>query len=44
MVSDGVYNTKRELIVNLENLTLDRVCKIVAGAFERAITYKKIEK
>lgn len=44
MVSDGVYDTKRELIANLENLTLDRVCKIVAGAFERAITYKKIER
>lgn len=43
MVSDGVYDTKKELIVNLENLTLDRVCKIVAGAFERAITYKKTE-
>lgn len=41
LVSDGAYNTKKELIENLENMTLDRVCKIVAGAFERAITYKE---
>lgn len=44
LVSDGVYNTKKELIENLENITLDRVCKIVAGAFERAITYKETKK
>lgn len=43
LVSDGVYDTKRELIANLENLTLDRVCKIVAGAFDRAINIKKTE-
>lgn len=41
LVSDGTYNTKKELIENLEILTLDRICKIVAGAFERAITYNK---
>lgn len=41
LVSDGAYNTKKELIENLENVTLERICKIVAGAFERAITYKK---
>lgn len=41
MVSDGTFKTKEELIKNLENMTLDRVCKIIAGAFERAITYKK---
>lgn len=44
LVSDGVYNTKKELIENLENVTLERVCKIVAGAFERAITYKEEKK
>ena len=44
LVSDGTYNTKKELIENLETMTLDRVCKIVAGAFERAITYKTMEK
>ena len=44
LVSDGAYNTKKELIENLENLTLDRICKIVAGAFERAITYNTSEK
>ena len=41
LVSDGMFKTKKELIENLENVTLERVCKIVAGAFERAITYKK---
>lgn len=41
LVSDGTYDTKKELIENLEEVTLERVCKIVAGAFERAITYKK---
>ena len=44
LVSDGAFETKKELIKNLETLTIERVCKIVAGAFERAITYKKIEK
>lgn len=44
LVSDGAYNTKNELIENLENVTLGRICKIVAGAFERAIAYKVIEK
>ena len=41
LVSDGAFETKKELIENLENVTLERVCKIVAGAFERAITYKE---
>lgn len=44
LVSDGTFETKKELIKNLENVTLDRICKIVAGAFERAITYKKEKK
>ena len=44
LVSDGAYNTKKELIENLEQVTLDRICKIVAGAFERAITYKEEKK
>lgn len=43
LVSDGTFETKKELIDNLENITLERVCKIVAGAFERAINFK-IEK
>ena len=43
LVSDGAYDTKKELIENLETMTLDRVCKIVAGAFERAISHKTIE-
>lgn len=44
LVSDGAYNTKKELIENLEQITLERICKIVAGAFERAITYKEEKK
>ena len=44
LVSDGAFETKKELIENLENLTLERFCKIVAGAFERAITYNMPEK
>ena len=44
LVSDGAFETKKELIENVENLTIGRVCKIIAGAFERAITYNKSEK
>lgn len=44
LVSDGVYKTKKELIENLEQVTLDKICKIVAGAFERAINYKEEKK
>lgn len=41
LVSDGVFENKEKLIENLNNMTLERICKIIAGAFERAITYKK---
>lgn len=44
LVSDGAFKFKKELIDNLENVTLERICKIVAGAFERAITYKEEKK
>lgn len=37
IVSDGAYKTKKELIENLENLSLERVCKMISGAFGRAI-------
>lgn len=37
LVSDGAFENKEELINNLEKLTLDRVCKLIAGAFVRAI-------
>lgn len=37
LVSDGAFKTKEELIENLENVTLERICKIVAGAFSRTI-------
>ena len=44
LVSDGVFGTKEELIDNLNNTTLTRICRIVAGAFERAITHKEVKK
>lgn len=37
LVSDGTFKTKEELIKNLENLTLERVCKMISGAFGRVI-------
>ena len=37
LVSDGAFENKEELINNLKELTLDRVCKLIAGAFARAI-------
>ena len=37
LVSDGFYKTKEELIESLENLNLETVCRIVAGAFGRVI-------
>lgn len=37
IVSDGGFKTKKELIENLENLSLDRVCKMILGAFGRAM-------
>ena len=37
LVSDGAYKTKEELTKSLENLSLDTICKIIAGAFGRAI-------
>lgn len=37
IVSDGVFKSKKELIGNLENLSLERVCKMISGAFGRAI-------
>ena len=41
LVSDGAFGTKEELIDNLNSITLDRLCRIVAGAFERAINHKE---
>lgn len=41
LVSDGAFETKEELIKNLENITLERICKIVAGAFSRTIEINK---
>ena len=37
LVSDGIFKTKEELVKNVEDLNLERVCKIVAGAFGRAV-------
>lgn len=46
LVSDGVFKTKEELIDNLERLSLERICKIISGAFGRAIelTTKDVKK
>lgn len=41
LISDGAFGTKEELIDNLNNITLNRICRIVAGAFERAIEHKE---
>ena len=41
LVSNGVFENKEELIENLSKITLERICKMIAGAFERAITYNK---
>lgn len=43
IISDGAYKTKEELIESLENLNLETVCKIILGAFERAINFKTEE-
>lgn len=40
LVSNGVYKTKEELIESLENPNLETICKIIAGAFARAIEFK----
>ena len=37
LVSDGTFGSKEELIDNLNSITINRICKIVAGAFGRAI-------
>ena len=45
LVSEGVYKNKEEPIEKLEDLKLETVCKIIAGAFGRAIElYNKNEK
>lgn len=41
LVSDAAFKTKEELIDNLENLSLERVCKMIAGAFGRAVELTK---
>lgn len=37
LVSNGAYPTKEKLIESLENLNLKTICKIISGAFGRAI-------
>lgn len=37
LVSDGAFGTKEELINNMENLTLDRICKIMIGVANRIL-------
>lgn len=40
LVSDGAFESKIELIENLENVTLERVTKIAAGIFGRFMDLK----
>ena len=40
LVSDGAFDSKEELIENLEKVTLERVTKIAAGVFGRLIELK----
>jgi hypothetical protein len=40
-VSRGTYGTKKEVLEDLEHFDMSTVCKIVAGAFERAISISK---
>lgn len=44
LVSDGAFKTKEELINNLEDLKLERLCKIVSAVFDRAIELVTEEK
>ena len=37
LISDGAFGSKKELIDNIENLTLDRVCKIMIGVANRIL-------
>lgn len=37
LVSDGAFRTKEELINNMENITLNRVCKIMIGVTNRIL-------
>lgn len=39
LVSDGAFGTKEEVINNLENLSLERVCRMISGAFGRTMEY-----
>lgn len=43
LVSDGAFKTKEELIENLEDLNLERVCKMIAGAFGRVVELTNIK-
>lgn len=37
LVSDGTFESKEKLVENLNDITIEKICKIVAGAFARAI-------
>lgn len=44
LVSNGAYKTKEDLTKSLENLSLETICKMIAGAFGRAIELTKNER
>lgn len=37
LVSNGAYKSKEELVKSLEDLNLETICKIIAGAINRVI-------
>ena len=41
LISDGAFGTKEELIDNIEQLTLNRVCRMMAGVADRIIKLNK---
>lgn len=40
-VTRGTYAKKEDVLKDLENYDLSTICKVVAGAFERAISLSK---
>lgn len=41
LVSDGIFEDKKKLVENLNKITLERVSKMIAGAFKRAIEHRE---
>ena len=41
LISDGAFGTKEELMDNIEHLTLNRVCRMMAGVANRILKLDK---